>query len=110
MSYRLQRLNNLIKEEISKILHEELDLEEGVFITVVDAETSIDCQHSKVKIAVFPAEKSQTIIDFLTKNIYHIQQILNKRLNMRPVPKINFKIDKSEQYQEEVDETLRGAR
>lgn len=105
MSYRIQRLNNLIKEEISKIIQEEFDLE-GVFITVIDVETSVDCQHSKVKIGVFPTEKSQVVIDFLMKNIYHIQQILNRRLNMRPVPKINFKIDKSEQYQEKVDETL----
>jgi ribosome-binding factor A len=50
---------------------------------------------SKVFINIIPKEKEEIVIESLKKEVYHIQQKLNKNLKIRPVPKIIFKIDES---------------
>jgi len=89
MENRVQRINKVIKEELGKILIRELDLSE-VLLTVTRVDTSSNIQESKVYISIMPEDRFDDIFNFISKDIYSIQQELNKRLNMRPVPKIIF--------------------
>jgi ribosome-binding factor A len=45
---------------------------------------------AKIFISVMPEEKRKEILDFLKKDIYHIQQELNKRLYLKKIPRIVF--------------------
>ena len=47
-------------------------------------------QHAKIYVTIIPEERSQQALAVLSKNIFEIQQKLNKRLVMRPIPKIEF--------------------
>jgi len=94
-TYRLQKLNSLIKEEVGKLIQEEFDFKEGVLVSVTKAETSPDITHVKISISVLPENEEVNILKELEKNIYHIQKLLNKRLVLRYVPKIRFVIDQS---------------
>ena len=87
---RISRVNELIKREIGTILLRELDLPEGVFVTVMRVEAFPNLQGAKVYISIIPEEKGTEVFRTLQKDIYNIQQILNKRLNMRPVPRIQW--------------------
>lgn len=87
---RLDRVNELIRQELSQILLKEVDLESGVFVTIVDVKTSVDLQQANVLISIFPSEKTQKIFEEIQKDIFRLQQILNKKLRMRPVPRIRF--------------------
>ena len=42
----------------------------------------------------------------LQKNVYDIQQAINRVLRMRPVPKIRFAVDEEEERRERVEESL----
>lgn len=75
-------------------------------VSVTEAQTSGDFRHANIMISVFPFEKNKIILSILEKNIYHIQQILNKKLQMRPVPKISFKIDTSLYEADKVERML----
>ena len=37
-----------------------------------------------------PEDQNSQVLKVLNECIYDIQQLLNKRLNMRPIPKIRF--------------------
>lgn len=87
---RLDRINELIRQELSQILLKKIDLDLGILITIIDVKTSIDLQQASVLVSIFPSEKSRIIFEKLQKNIFHLQQMLNKRLKMRPVPRIKF--------------------
>lgn len=94
MSHRLEKVNELIRQQIAEIIEREMEFGKDVLVTVLAAETSRDLLNSRIIISVFPENKSKATLEILKKNIYDIQQILNRRLNMRPVPKINFIISK----------------
>lgn len=93
MSNRIQRVNQVLKEEIGNILLREIDLSD-VLITITRVDASPNLQEAKVYISVMPDNQIDRVFKIFKKEIYGIQQKLNKRLKMRPVPKIKFEKDK----------------
>lgn len=106
MSHRSERLNNLIQEEVSRLLHEEVEFGLDTLVTVTNAEVSLDTAHAKIYISVLPKNKTGNVFKTLKKNVYHLQQILNNTLRMRPVPKIEFELDKSINNFEHVEKLI----
>lgn len=100
MSNRLLRINSLIKEELAKIFLKEVDFPIGVLVTITRVKASVDLANIGVYISVFPSRKSAEIFKILNRAIYDIQKTLNRKLRMRPVPKIRFV--KEEQIEEAV--------
>lgn len=94
MNKRLSQVNELIKRELSQILLRELDFPEKVLVTITDVKTSSNLSQVRVWISAIPESHSEKVLRILNKQIYFIQQVLNKRLNMRPVPKIVFAREK----------------
>lgn len=106
MSHRLERLNNLIQEEVAALLHKELEFGLGVLVTVTRAQVSPDTAYAKIFISVLPKNQTSKVLKIANNNIYHIQQLLNKRLKIRPVPKIDFELDKGMENVENIDEIM----
>ena len=90
MPNRIQRVNSLIKNELSQIILKEIDFPKNTLITIIRVETSIDLRQAKVYISVIPEEQTTRVCEILKRGIYNLQQELNKRLNMRPIPRIKF--------------------
>lgn len=105
MSERIKRINELFRQEVSKLLIKDVDFD-SAFVTITDVDTSPNLQQSKIRISVFPAEKSELVLDIISKNIFHLQKSLNKKLYMRPVPKMIFEIDKIEAHAQRIEEIL----
>ena len=90
MSKRIERVNSLIQKELGKIILREVELPVGVLATLTRVETSANLIDAKAYIAVLPSEKTERVLEILNKIIYELQKILNRRLRMRPIPKIRF--------------------
>ncbi|MDP3799813.1 MAG: ribosome-binding factor A [bacterium] len=99
---RLDKINELIHRFVADLLRKELDTD--ALVTISSVTTTGNVQDCSIGITVFPFEKSKAVLKEIEKNIYEIQQKLNQGLKMRPVPKITFKIDES---QEKGDKILR---
>ena len=84
----------------------ELSLPKSILVTVTEVETSRDLRQSKVFISVFPEKETKRVLRTLEKGIYDIQQILNKRLKIKFVPKIKFFEDKKLKETQKIDEIL----
>lgn len=108
MGKRIERVNKLLKEQINNILLREIDFE-GVLVTITDVETTPDLRYCNMKISVMPENKEKIILKKIENQIYGIQKTLNKKLNMRPVPKIKFKIDQDVKKLHKIDEILNRA-
>lgn len=106
MAERVLKINDLIRDEVAKIVAKDIDLPEGCLVTIIRADTSDDLTHSKVYFGVFPTQKVPAAIKALNKAIYPIQKKLDKLLKMRPVPKIIFKIDRGREKEQRVGELL----
>lgn len=89
-SKRLNRLDSLIKREISQILLKEFDFSLDILVTITRVEVSPNLIDCSIWVSVFPEEKREKVLGFLNNKVYLIQQELNGRLRTRPIPKIRF--------------------
>ena len=106
MSNRIQRINQLIKKELSQIILKEIEFPQGVLVTVTRVETVSDLKESNIWISALPEEKLKRVLEILNKNIYFLQQKLNKRLKMRPLPRIKFLEERKTREAGQVEEIL----
>jgi ribosome-binding factor A len=107
MSFRIQKVNSLIREQIGEILTRELNIKPGVFLTIAKVDTTKDLRYTHIFVSVFP-EKEGNYIEVALKNEKSgIQRKLNKKLHMKIVPKIIFKLDTTEAEADEIEKILR---
>jgi len=103
----MQKVNSLIREEIGAIFSRELDLKPGVFVTVLKVDTSSDLRYTNVFVSVFPEREGSYAMTALKNERTNIQKILNKKLHMKILPKIVFKLDSTEAEADEIEKLLR---
>lgn len=100
-------MSEAVKRNINEILLRELELKPGVFITISRVDTSSDLRYTNLFLSIFPEKEIQYVLKSLKKEIYKIQGSLNKKLKMRPLPKIVFKLDTSEIEAEKIEKLLK---
>jgi len=88
--FRLEKVNSLIQHELGNIFLKEIDVFPGTLLTITRVECSTSLFQCKVFISVIPEDSFDNVLALLGRRIYDIQQILNKKLKMRPVPRIEF--------------------
>lgn len=106
MSKRIEQVNQLIKKEISRIFLRQVVFPEKTLVTVTRVETTNNLKQSKIYISAIPENKAKSAIQILNKQIYRLQQELNHRLNLRPVPRIYFTEEKETAMAGRVEEIL----
>lgn len=106
MAERIPQVNQLIKKELGRLILKEVDLPEGVLVTLTRVETASNLIEAKVYISSMPDDQLPGILSILRKNVYFLQQKLNERLKMRPIPKIIFIEEKSTREAGRVEELL----
>lgn len=106
MSYRLKKINELIKRELGKILLEEGDFGAGVLVTILQVQTTEDLKEAAVTFSVLPTEKGDGVLKNLSARIFFLQQQLNKKLKMRPVPRIRFVLNTAESESQKIEGLL----
>jgi ribosome-binding factor A len=105
-SQRIQKVNELLKRELGKIILKELEFPRETLITITNVESSPDLREAKIWISVIPGNQISLALQVLRRDIYNLQKKLDKRLKMRPVPRIEFlKESKSEEAQK-IEEIL----
>lgn len=107
MSHRIEKINELIKQQISEILIRELSLKPGIFLTVSKVDTTRDLRYTRIFLSIFPECEANYVLEALEKEVYNLQGILNKRLAMRPLPRIEFIRDITESKADEVEKILK---
>lgn len=105
MVRRIERVSELMRREIAMIVAREVGIR-GVLITLTRVEISLDLQYGNIYFTTIPEEAAEKALGQLTQNIFPIQQALNRRLRMRPVPKIRFLVDGAEQEAAKIDEII----
>jgi len=107
VSFRIQKINSLIREQIGEIITRELDIKLGVFLTIAKVDTTRDLRYTHIFVSVFPEKEGNYAMVALENEKGNIQRILNKRLNMKILPKIIFRLDKTEAEADEIEKILR---
>src|SRR3989344_2079122 len=89
MLNRIAKVNSLLEQEISKILLRDFGFSDAM-VTLTRVEATGNLIEAKAYISVLPEQKTDKVLGILNKGVYDVQQKINKKLNMRPIPKIIF--------------------
>ena len=106
MNIKIERINHMIMEEVSKILMLEVKDERFKFVTVTDCDTSNDLSYCKVYVTVLEQEKKEETLKALNNASSFIRGELAKRIEIRHIPELKFIYDESVSYGEKIDKII----
>ncbi len=103
---RIERLNDTIQEEISKILMLEVKDENIKFVTVTGVETTNDLSYAKVYVTVLENEKKEMVLESLNKAAPFIRSKLAEKIEIRHTPELKFIYDTSIEYGNHIEQII----
>ena len=96
---RLDRVNQLLKEEISMLLQRELKDPRLGFVTVTAVETSKDLRVAKVFVSVLGGEAEwASSLSALASAKGFVRSWLRQHLELRVTPELDFRPDRSMEH------------
>ena len=97
MAHRIERVNNLIRREISELLQRQVkDPRLATFVAVTGVSTSSDLSHAKVFVSYISSqEEKQKTLEALTAASPFFRRELAKHLRLRHIPELSFYWDDS---------------
>ena len=96
MSQRIDRVDELLRQEIGALLAKEVADPRIGFATITDVETSPDLRHAKVWVSVIgqKADRDETL-RALSDAMPFIRHELGKRLRIKRIPDLHVRLDDS---------------
>ncbi len=106
---RAQRVGEEIKKEVSDIIRMELkDPALEKMTSVTDAEVSRDLGYVRIYVSIYAPEAEQVnVLKVLEKASGFIRSELGKRIRLRHVPELEFRLDRSLEYGAHIDGVLK---
>lgn len=103
MSFRKDKLENLIKEELSLIFLQRLSDPLFGFLTITRVKMSPDLKNAKIYLSVFEKDKRDLTLQKVTAKAGFIRSELASRIRVRYVPELKFFIDDTLDYVEKIE-------
>ena len=97
MAHRIERVNNLIRQEVSELLHRQVkDPRLGSFVTITEVSTSPDLRYAKIFVSRIGSDnEKQETLNGLAAASGFLRNELAKRLELRRIPELRFQWDSS---------------
>jgi len=96
-SHRIERVNTLIRREISELIQHHLrDPRLSDFIAVTDVETTADLKHARVFVSTIVGQQEEArVLGVLNAAAGHLRSELAKKVRLRYIPELSFHWDNS---------------
>lgn len=103
---KIEKLNSLIQKEVSKTINQLVELPENILATVSRVECAANLNSIKIFVSCLPITEEKETIKTLQKSHQIIIEDLNSKLKFRKMPKLFFKIDKSEEFASNIEKEI----
>jgi ribosome-binding factor A len=108
---RLERVNQLIKEEISAVLQRQIKDPRLGFVTVTEVDTTADLKLARVYVSVLgPEDQWAKSFAALESARGFVWNWLRKHLDLRVTPQLAFRPDRSMEHAAHIQALLAGLR
>lgn len=105
---RSQRVSDLLRKEIADIIIYRLKDPRIGFITVTGVDVTDDIKLARVYVSVFREGERKTTLEVLNSAKSFIRSELSKRLRMKFIPSIEFRLDTAIEYGNKIEELLKN--
>lgn len=104
---RIEKVQELIKQEVSQIILKELKDPRIGFVTVTQVDVTGDLRSAKIYVSLMGSEEQiKDCWDGLQKALGYIRREIGKRIRLRCTPELSFQLDKSLDYSVHIQELL----
>ncbi len=104
---RSQRVQELLLEEISKLIQHGLKDPRIGFATVTGIELSDNLKHAKVHVSILgSAQEREDSIEGLDSAKGYIRSCLGKNLHIKFVPELHFRLDETADHVEKITKII----
>jgi ribosome-binding factor A len=104
---RSQRVGDLLRKEIADIIIYRLKDPRVGFITVTGVDVTDDIKIARVYVSIFKEEERKSTLEILNSAKNFIRSELSKRLRMKFIPSIEFRLDTSIEYGDKIEKLLK---
>jgi ribosome-binding factor A len=97
MAHRIERINNLIRRELSELIQNEVrDPRLDSFVTVTEVSTSADLRHAKIYVSSMSGKQEEkSILEALNSATGFLRTGLAGKIRIRRIPELSFYWDDS---------------
>ena len=104
---RVEKLQELIKQEVGKILLMDIKDSRIGFVTVTGVEMTGDLREAKIFVSIMGNdEQIKSSWEGLQSALGYIRREIGRRIKIRFTPEISFALDKSLDYSEHIQKLL----
>ncbi|MBR1646729.1 MAG: 30S ribosome-binding factor RbfA [Selenomonadaceae bacterium] len=104
---RIEKLQELIKQETGKMLLNDIKDPRIGFVTVTDVEMTGDLREAKIFVSIMgDAEKVKNSLEGLNSALGFVRREIGKRIRLRFTPEISFALDTSLDYGDHIQKLL----
>ena len=104
---RVEKLQELMKQEISDIIFHELKDPRIGFVTVISVACTEDLREAKVYVSVMGDEKkARDTLYGLNSSLGFVRREIGRRIRLRFTPEISFALDTSLNYSDHIQRLL----
>ncbi len=107
MTHRIEKVESLLKEELSLILLYKVSDLGTSFLTITNVKVTPDLKLAKIYISVFEKERREAVLEMIKKKSGFIRHELASRVTFKFVPELNFYIDDTMDYVEKINTLLK---
>jgi ribosome-binding factor A len=104
---RSKRVADLLKEEISEMIMRRLKDPRLGFVTVTDVAVTEDLRLARVYVSVLKEEEKKPTLEALQAGKGFMRSELSRRLRMKVIPELEFRIDTSIEYGSRIEKLLK---
>lgn len=109
-SIRSEKIASMLKRELSTIFQQNTQaLFSGLMITVTQVRVTPDLSLARVYLSIFPPEKKDSGMETIEAKSHQIKRLFAAEVGkqLRKVPELQFFIDDSLDYMEEIERLLK---
>lgn len=105
---RLQKVADLIRDEIAGLLREEVSETRQALVTVTAVTLTADMRLARVHVSIFPDTSPRAeILASIKRHAGRLKRGLGRTLRLRHVPDLEFRLDTSAAQGERIERLLR---
>jgi len=109
-STRQKRISRLVQKEMGEIFRAEArEITHGAMVSVTVARVTSDLSIAKIYLSIFPSEKKEAIFNNILHHNSKFRYLLGLKVGkqLRIIPELQFYIDDSLDYIENIDNLLK---
>lgn len=107
---RINKLNKHIQRTFGEVLQEEAFLSKDVLVTIARVDTVPNLKFADIWLYIQPISEAESVVAELNDQLYELQGALNRKLDLKPFPRVVLKIDYGAEYANKIEQRFKELR